>query len=399
MGAGQCCVSKERHEKDDSHEIGIIACSKALSCVRVQCKYGDRCKMANTRHWVDQCHPGDPDAEVRLPTQPPWIGKGGQLESRDGNFHWIRQANDSRDREIRVAAATITLSACRSQCYVLDGVDTIRLRRVDTMLAGTKLVRVEEVAEFLQSCSSVALFAPQLSKSLESTAMDAAVAMAAQGKRVAILAAASAYHPCGGFRTGGRHALEESMCMQSTLGVSLQRALWLSQHKETPVTPPERVLRKGKTDWLCYIPDDGVVFSPSVEVFREGSSTGYKFMEKPVELCAVVNVAMPNKNSNVKDSPLDAPDDQKSYYQLLVTKFKVALGTAVAAGAQVLVIPGVGCGIFANDPRDMGAALADAICWRLVAGRIREIVFSGVPPEFFDATIARLDKLQLNAKQ
>jgi len=167
------------------------------------------------------------------------------------------------------------------------------------------------------------------------------------------------------------------MCVQSTLCVSLQRAVWLSRNGGTRVQVPERLHADARSGWFCYIPERGAVFSPSVEVFRDGSDRGYSFLSKPVELAAVISVAMPNKNPSVKDSPLDAPADARAYRALLVDKLSAALGSAVLAGASTVVVPGVGCGVFKNEPGDVGAALAEAM--RSVAGRLREVILAGVP--------------------
>ena len=47
--------------------------------------------------------------------------------------------------------------------------------------------------------------------------LDVGEKLARQGMKVAVVNAASAYHAGGGFSTGGRHALEEATCMQTTL--------------------------------------------------------------------------------------------------------------------------------------------------------------------------------------
>ena len=38
----------------------------------------------------------------------------------------------------------------------------------------------------------------------------------------------------------------------------------------------------------CHLPDDGVLLSPDVEVFRGGSGEGYPFWQNPACLTAVV---------------------------------------------------------------------------------------------------------------
>ena len=46
---------------------------------------------------------------------------------------------------------------------------------------------------------------------------------------VQVVSAASAYHAGGGMMTGGRHALEEATCMQSTLYRSLEKGIQLAK--------------------------------------------------------------------------------------------------------------------------------------------------------------------------
>merc|ERR1719369_2367284 len=78
-----------------------------------------------------------------------------------------------------------------------------------------------------------------------------AVRLGTDGKAVAVISAASAYHVGGGFSTGGRHALEEALCMQSTLYKCLKSA-WR---------------QAGVSKGSPYIPKDGAILSPDVEIF------------------------------------------------------------------------------------------------------------------------------------
>merc|ERR1719362_1043675 len=178
----------------------------------------------------------------------------------------------------------------------------------------------------------------------------------------------------------------QAMCVQTTLALSLQRAVWLSQRPPQPVEPPERVKQQqGTRDWFCYIPDNGVVLSPSVEVFRGSYTTGYRFLPEAVELAAVVSVAMPNCNPNVRDSPLDAPAKPEDYHALLCTKFRAALTAAAQVGASIVVTSAVGCGVFRNDSAAIGAALGKAIQTLPASHRIHEVVLAGVPLQFLAA--------------
>eukprot|EP00439_Symbiodinium_sp_Y106_P024088 s7859_g2.t3 len=333
---------------------------------RPSCAFGNSCRRSNPQHFLDESHPTDPDhqaGQVRLPAVRP----GRHLSQRNGSFDWVRTANEKADRDLRGEVASLSLGVCQARGYWL-GNAKVALQQVDNLLQGTRILTIEEAGGALASNSRP----PRLAVARETTALDAAIARSAHGERVAVIGAASAYHPCGGFRTGGRHALEEAMCVQSTLSVSLQRAVWLSRHGGVEVPLPERLKADGRKGWFCYIPERGAILSPSVEVFRNGSDKGYAFMQSAVELAAVVSVAMPNMNPAVKDSPLDTPTDLHAYRALLADKLKASL-----AGATAVVVPGVGCGVFKNEPGDVGAALAEAM--RCVGSGLREVVLAGAP--------------------
>jgi hypothetical protein len=52
-------------------------------------------------------------------------------------------------------------------------------------------------------------------------------------EKVVAVNAASAYHAGGGFATGGRHALEEAMGVQSSLYEALERGVSLAEDAKT----------------------------------------------------------------------------------------------------------------------------------------------------------------------
>lgn len=363
--------------------------------VRQHCRFGARCRRSDPWHWVEESHTGDPDWPPSMTPAPPVIPPEDNLQDRNGSYEWIRYSNGHDDREQRCVAAEETVLACLGKGYDLGAAgSSVKLLRIDQMVNGTRILTSRDLG--LQAAGqnpkvprSQAL---RLAVAPEPLALDAALAKAAQGERVAVVSAASAYHPCGGFRSGGRHAFEEAMCMQTSLALSLQRALLLSQQQYEPVRPPSRISSSGRR-WLCYIPEDGVVLSPSVEVFRSSYNSGYRFHPVPKELTAVISVAMPNCNSAVRDAPLDAPMDPAEYQELLHTKLCVALGAARLAGASVAVLPGLGCGVYHNDPADVGRALGQALR-RLPAcggyGELKEVLLAGVPRELIDAAMGEV---------
>merc|ERR1719253_277893 len=96
------------------------------------------------------------------------------------------------------------------------------------------------------------------------TVLQVAVEKSQEGAAVLAVSAASAYHSGGGFLTGGRHALEEAMCIQSSLFTSLELAQnkALSARVTTPdwCQPAQR--QSDGADWHAHIPEDGCVLPP-----------------------------------------------------------------------------------------------------------------------------------------
>lgn len=186
------------------------------------------------------------------------------------------------------------------------------------------------------------------------------------GHSVAIVNAACAYNAGGGFLSGGRHALEEFLCAQSTLLPSLQVAV-------------ERAGRQRITDSKLrrlYIPEKGVVLSRGVELLRDGPSAGYAELPEPVWLAGVVSVAMPNRNGFVRDSPVDTRRGT-AYEKVVSAKFVALLSAVSRCNANVLVIPDVGCGVFQNDPREVGRLFGIALRERGCG--VQTVICTGAP--------------------
>merc|ERR1712139_700674 len=131
------------------------------------------------------------------------------------------------------------------------------------------------------------------------------------------------------------------MCVQSTPYSSLLKAARLAE--DAKVVAPAWVRPAQKrygTDWLQHIPDDGVVLSPCVEVFRGGTNDGYPFENEAVALEAVISVAMPNCNTGMSDSPVDAHPESFEYQNQLRRKWRAVFTAASRyTYADTLVVP------------------------------------------------------------
>jgi len=120
---------------------------------------------------------------------------------------------------------------------------------------------------------------------------------------------------------------------------------------------------------------DGCILSPFVEIFRGNTDQGYAAHTKTVPVTAVVSVAMYNKNWKVRDAPVDAPSDPQKYEEGVRKKFTTMLHAAALSGADSIIIPDVGCGVFQNDPHICGKILGETLF--NYASRFRRAVFTG----------------------
>jgi uncharacterized protein (TIGR02452 family) len=374
------------------------------------------------RNWRIEICPAACDEDVRswqniwmdrskAATQLPELGpNGGEFPKQGyGNpYKWIRTSKDETDRSTRRAGALLTLRAADAGGYRIDegasaadpvatkqkppsphavsrqtsssrSLTTVNLSEVKYMIDNTVLIygdgtdgtgRPRSLQEFQisQSRPRAGILVPAESHML---VLDVAEELARVGRKVAVVSAASAYHAGGGMMTGGRHALEEATCMQSTLYRSLEKGIQLA--KADNIHTPDWVRDGDK--FHMHLPEKGVLLSPSVEVFRGGSDAGYRFKPEKVTLQAVVSMAMPNRNRHVRDSPLDAPRDLRDYENLVRSKLEATIHAGAYAGADTFVIPDVGCGVFQNDPRIVGRLLGEVL--RTQGSYFEEIILTG----------------------
>jgi len=307
-------------------------------------------------------------------------------ESKDGKYAWIRKSSQDSDREVRKLAAELTRQICKDAAYKFDG-GPVELSCVQSMKDGARLVwQAGEPRSPASSDQESAWHSADVGSLLETAGR-----LASQGYHVIAVNAASAYHLGGGFLTGGRHALEESICMRSTLFESLLQAETLA--KEQEVTAPDNC-RPPKShdghDWKCHIPPTGCIVSPDVEIFRGATDEGYPFYTaEEVRKMTIISVAMPNRNDKVKDAPVDAPAEDELRQKLILQKLQSLLWAAQSDLEQrgdgklgALVIPDVGCGVYGNSHEEVGALLNKAMLdYKNV---FAEIHIAG-PKEFYEA--------------
>lgn len=298
-----------------------------------------------------------------------------QLPMIEDSWSWIRSGNDAVHRATRLDAGKLIREAFAKGGYIANcggQLTKAKFMNLKGLLEGTAFITSKEVDGLPDNPHRCLLFdrgRDVLSSVLEFTA---------RGCSTIALNAASAYHPGGGFTTGGRHALEEATCSQSTLYPSLEKVSSLNQFDDA--TARKYAARP-------YIPHDSVIFSPGVEIFRRCSDQGYQLHPRPTRITGIISLAMFNLNPKVRDSPVDAPSDKRRYEDAVKLKFTLVARTAAKFGAEALVFPDVGCGAFGNDPTIVGRLAGIALVPYI--GYFKHIVFTG-RREFFDAASAAI---------
>jgi len=306
----------------------------------------------------------------------------GKAELRDGEYLWIRQANDEFDRAARRHLVEQTWQAIQCKGYRFEGTNHfVCFRHLESCWSGTQLLSPTAAPETwpLHLGGHVQLPLDSWTERTElivaKNVVFAECEKQASEYRVAAVNAASAYHLGGGYRTGGRHALEEAMCTQSTLCHSMARLE--EEPQGFPVPPWAQPARcRDGSDWHQHLPQDGVLLSPKVEIFREGSDMGYAFKDEIVQLEAVISVAMPNCNERMSDSPVDRHPDPENYVAQLQERWTAVLASAAFnTEADCLVVPDAGCGVFRNSPAHVGHVLG-RLLRSTFQGRFKRVVLT-----------------------
>merc|ERR1712039_675678 len=96
----------------------------------------------------------------------------------------------------------------------------------------------------------------------------------------------------GDFLSGRYRGLEEEVCMRSSLYLSLQEAARLAYAEDV----------SDMGGFSVHIPEDGLILSTNVQVFRENASKNYTMFDSPVELAGVMSISLPNLGSHFASS-------------------------------------------------------------------------------------------------
>lgn len=295
----------------------------------------------------------DPRGARELPSLRDWAAKLDAypelraLRQKYGSYEWIGTDNSPTARHERrqVAAASLKYSQQNFDRSIED-FDVVRASEL--LLRDGRPIHSRSIQELRGQ-----------------TVVQCAIECARSGRRVALVSAASADQFGGGFFRGGRHALEEAIFVLTTLPFSLHKACsgWYGRTNDK------------------YIPDDGAILSPNVYAFRAGTEMGYAPLPGHVRL-SVISVAMPNRSCQVRGTPFDFYRKEE-LNDVIAKKWQAVVWASHKAGADTLVIPDAGCGVYGNDPQQVGHALGRALLESPFAADTK--VMLGGKPEFTQA--------------
>lgn len=153
-------------------------------------------------------------------------------------------------------------------------------------------------------------------------------------ERIALLNFASARNPGGGFLSGSQ-AQEESLARASGLYASLSR-----------MTDYYAANRRSKS--ALYT--DHMIYSPLVPVFRDDTD---QLLDDP---WTVSMITAPAVNAGVVRS--QEPQNVSRIRDVMSQRIAYVLALAVHHGQDALVLGAWGCGVFANDPREVAELFA-----------------------------------------
>jgi uncharacterized protein (TIGR02452 family) len=172
-------------------------------------------------------------------------------------------------------------------------------------------------------------------------------------ERIALLNFASARNPGGGFLSGSQ-AQEESLARASGLYVSISR-----------MTDYYAANRRSKS--ALYT--DHMIYSPLVPVFRDDAD---QLIEEP---WLVSMITAPAVNAGVVRS--QEPENVSRIGEVMNRRIEFLLALAAHYGHDALVLGAWGCGVFANDPREVAELFAGHLLGQGgFAGAFAEVVFA-----------------------
>jgi uncharacterized protein (TIGR02452 family) len=257
-----------------------------------------------------------------------------------------------RDERAATAAETVRILSTRS--YVGPSGRTIAIDRdFQDCLNETRLYRPGQLAKLAAGATATGKVG-RITVS-NCTSLSAAARLHAEygPDRVVLLNFASARNPGGGFLNGSQ-AQEESLARASGLYASISR-----------MTDYYEANRRSKS--ALYT--DHMIYSPRVPVFRDDDD---HLIEEP---WSVAMITAPAVNAGAVRA--NEPDSVPRIAETMNGRIASVLGLAAHHGHDSLVLGAWGCGVFANDPREIAELFASHLLGEgRFARAFSEVVFA-----------------------
>lgn len=121
-----------------------------------------------------------------------------------------------------------------------------------------------------------------------------------------------------------------------------------------------------------FIPEFGVVYTPSVQIFRSNQLQGHAFIQ-PYAASFIASAAY-NCNPNAGD--VDAPQDFMEYRDSTKEKIRGVMRMAAEKGHDSIILGAYGCGAFGSDPKLVSQLFKEIFLEPEFKGQFREIAFA-----------------------
>lgn len=212
----------------------------------------------------------------------------------------------------------------RDTCiHVKEDADLVK--QTEHMLAGTRIY----LNDFCSYLDHVKTEEPKITVA-EDTTFSAAAKEIGNGKKVAVLNFANAYHPGGGVKNGAS-AQEECLCRCSNLYESLTIPYMIRHYY------------KWNEKHTGDMGSDRIIYTPGVTVFK---SDDYRLLDEEDRFFVdVITCAAPYYDRD-KKKPVTIGKLEQVFYDRIRNILEVALSNDV----DILILGAFGCGAFHNPP-------------------------------------------------
>jgi uncharacterized protein (TIGR02452 family) len=258
----------------------------------------------------------------------------------------------SRRERAAVAAETVQILSLGS--YTGPSGNTVALNPgLQDSVSGTRLFSPDQLAE-LAAAAPARRGRPRISV-VNGTALSAARRLyeAHGAERVALLNFASARNPGGGFLWGSQ-AQEESLARASGLYAALSR---MTEYYEAN--------RHHRSAFYT----DHMIHSPRVPVFRDDHD---RLLDEPWFVSMITAPAVNAGAVRAKE-----PESRPQVRDVMGRRIGYVLALAAHHGRDALVLGAWGCGVFANEPREVAGLFAEHLLGEgRYAEAFSEVVFA-----------------------